>query len=344
MIFAEIVILSQKILDTYERRLYNAIPHYRFVSSLLEWITHESTFIFWLIILNLSSSRVVYLSYWGYWNVFFQELLAALRDFTIVFFSAITADVIIYSLLKKFPAVLRAVKIFLIAASALMFSLDMFSIWYYKMTFNMLMLEIALMTNVREGSEFFADYVLDGRFMVFTACVILALFVLRKIYSFFQRQKIFLAVILILGALAGASMSVRNYVLKSQIHLLPDSFVVSRIYRMASTLYASHAAYEKMLREAPAEVIISSKGRDIPNIVFVLGESTTRNHMQIYGYALPTTPRLSARKGIYIFTDTISPHASTGEVLKKIYVLPLRFKKRMVHVHKPFPNPEGGWL
>ncbi len=246
-------------------------------------------------------------------------MVASLRDFTIVFFSTITADLIIYSLLKKFPAVLRAVKIFLIAASALMFSLDIFSIWYYKTTFNTLMLDIALMTNFREGSEFLADYVLDVHFIVFTACVILVLFVLRKIYSLFQRQKMFLAVILTLGALAGAAMSLRIYVLNSQTNLLPDSFVLSRIYRMASRLYSSYAEYEKMLRKTPAEVIITSKGRDIPNIVFILGESTTRNHMQIYGYELPTTPKLSARKDIHIFTDTISHHASTSPVLKEMF-------------------------
>ena len=29
----------------------------------------------------------------------------------------------------------------------------------------------------------------------------------------------------------------------------------------------------------------------IPFVIFILGESTDRNHMQLYGYRLPTTPR-----------------------------------------------------
>lgn len=297
---------------------HHTTPHHRFVSYVLEWITHESTFIFWLIILNLTSSRVAFLSYWGYWNVFFQEMLSFMRDVAVVFFSSVTVDIVIYSLLKKFPAALRSVKIFIITVSALMFSLDIFTIWHYKTAFNMPMLDIALMTNFREGSEFLSGYLLDVRFMAFAACVFLALFVLRKIYSLFQRQKIFLAVILILGSLAGASMFLRNYILKSLIYV-PNPFAPLRIYRMVSELYASHAAYEEMLNGIPAEVIISSKGRDIPNIVFILGEATTRNHMQLYGYELPTTPKLSARKDIHIFTDTVSPHAATSPVLKKIF-------------------------
>ena len=28
---------------------------------------------------------------------------------------------------------------------------------------------------------------------------------------------------------------------------------------------------------------------DIPKVIFVLGESTSRHHMQLYGYNLPTT-------------------------------------------------------
>lgn len=46
--------------------------------------------------------------------------------------------------------------------------------------------------------------------------------------------------------------------------------------------------------------------------VFVIGESTNRNHMQIYGYDRETTPKLTAvQDELTIFKDVISSHAYT---------------------------------
>ena len=52
--------------------------------------------------------------------------------------------------------------------------------------------------------------------------------------------------------------------------------------------------------------------------VLVLGESTTKSHLGIYGYDRPTTPQLRSKKDeIILFQDVISPHAySIGAVTK----------------------------
>lgn len=50
--------------------------------------------------------------------------------------------------------------------------------------------------------------------------------------------------------------------------------------------------------------------------VIVIGESTNRNHMGLYGYFRDTTPRLSARADdLVVFTDVISSHSHTVAVL-----------------------------
>lgn len=51
--------------------------------------------------------------------------------------------------------------------------------------------------------------------------------------------------------------------------------------------------------------------------VVVIGESTNRNHMRLYGYTRDTTPELSAKKdSIFIFSDVISAFSHTLEAVK----------------------------
>ena len=63
-------------------------------------------------------------------------------------------------------------------------------------------------------------------------------------------------------------------------------------------------------------------------VVVIIGESCNRNHMSVYGYNRPTTPRLQARKDIMVFDNVISANSST---LKSI-ILPHIFKFRFGEV------------
>ena len=56
--------------------------------------------------------------------------------------------------------------------------------------------------------------------------------------------------------------------------------------------------------------------------VVVIGESTTRTHLGLYGYYRNTTPLLSARaKELEVYTDVISPHAHTINSLEKVLTM-----------------------
>lgn len=68
--------------------------------------------------------------------------------------------------------------------------------------------------------------------------------------------------------------------------------------------------------------MLSNHAKQSPiNIVLIIGESTQRNYMSLYGYPLPTTPHLDslAKSGnLIVFSDTISPHSHTDLVLPKL--------------------------
>lgn len=54
-------------------------------------------------------------------------------------------------------------------------------------------------------------------------------------------------------------------------------------------------------------------------LVLVIGESTNKQHMSLYGYARATTPRLDAlRKELAVFTQVVAPRPYTIETLQQV--------------------------
>ena len=87
---------------------------------------------------------------------------------------------------------------------------------------------------------------------------------------------------------------------------------------MASSIYIDRLDLQQAMN-ANTPIVITKNESSIPYFVYIVGESTSRNHMSLYGYDLETSPLLSKRKDIYIFDDVISPHANTTAVLKKLF-------------------------
>ena len=73
---------------------------------------------------------------------------------------------------------------------------------------------------------------------------------------------------------------------------------------------------------ASQPVALTAASPEIPYVVFLLGESTSRHHMSLYGYGLPTTPRLEARDArgeLAVFRAVTSPHAGTLAVVRTLF-------------------------
>ena len=100
--------------------------------------------------------------------------------------------------------------------------------------------------------------------------------------------------------------------------LLPAARIVS-----ATSLAVENAiAYHRLADAVDANIELTENESTIKNIVFILGESTNRNHMHLYGYYLPTTPlldELQAKGEICAYSDVISPHSTTVEVLSELF-------------------------
>jgi|TARA_Y100000310_G_scaffold66781_1_gene62116 heptose-I-phosphate ethanolaminephosphotransferase len=82
-------------------------------------------------------------------------------------------------------------------------------------------------------------------------------------------------------------------------------------------------SYRRIATDTQDRGVVRSISKAETNLyVLVMGESTTRNHMSLYGYDRSTNPRLSELTDeLYVFSDVVSPHSHTIPVFKKALFL-----------------------
>jgi heptose-I-phosphate ethanolaminephosphotransferase len=77
-----------------------------------------------------------------------------------------------------------------------------------------------------------------------------------------------------------------------------------------------------LAKETTENVKVTQSVDNNQTYVVVIGESTSRWHMQLYGYNRETNPLLTELKDeLYVFNDVISPHTHTMASLEKVLTL-----------------------
>ena len=99
-------------------------------------------------------------------------------------------------------------------------------------------------------------------------------------------------------------------------------FSFNRVLKSIETGMENIKEYKEISANLDKNIIsIISNNSEIKNIILIIGESTGRKHMSLYGYPVETNPllkKLEKDGNIYKFTDTISPHAHTIPSIKKL--------------------------
>ena len=67
---------------------------------------------------------------------------------------------------------------------------------------------------------------------------------------------------------------------------------VQRVYASTSVAVRNMQAYKELSSQVNSKVELTENNSQIKNIVFILGESTSKGHMSLYGYPLETTPKM----------------------------------------------------
>ena len=268
-------------------------------------------------------------------------IISLAEDFQMAFvkfyfgaFAIFLVAVSVNFLFQKLPCVKKFIQAVVIILFATHFAADIFLLYKFGVSLNMDTWQVLLGTNPLTAKTFLIEQVLNVKIIfgllvgiLFLTSIIFGLkkfFVTRtperlKIFAvellmIFFLPLIFLTQILIEQPSTFAKTIFFNTTIGLSVREL-DELVETAPIGDESKIFA------EMDRQFETEKILGDKS-EIPFVVFVLGESTDRNHMQLYGYRLPTTPRLTARfeRGeIFRFNDTIACANNTAPAMARIF-------------------------
>ena len=230
---------------------------------------------------------------------------------------------------------------FVAALSGLLFLVDVFSLTHYNSVLDAGLLQVILATNPQEAVEYVVTQ--GGDILPLLVASILtggalwwwkrrdmrsratvgwrqSFYLSQQPFFINRRVKVMAMAVLVLFAGSACHAFADP---EESVEKLPRNLSVGRLAANLKQSYdenRSTAYIDYALASQPVEIL--EDRHDIPKVIFILGESTSRHHMQLYGYDLPTTPNLSRREQageLTAFSSVTSPHAGTMAVMRTLF-------------------------
>ncbi|WQW77837.1 phosphoethanolamine transferase [Helicobacter pylori] len=215
----------------------------------------------------------------------------------------------------------------LFIGSGIIFSVaEIFTLFMFKMPFSKGLIDTLLATNSSETMAFIKSY---NNYLFYYAFILISLLIAIKIIRFRALVPGVIAGVLGLSILTIGS--VRNIK-----HLTENDAILKRSSFSLSLTRGFYSAYLSLTDRQQAIKFYSflnnlylpsgylSSTDDVENVVLVIGESASRNFMQLYGYNAPNNPLLSElanereSNNLFVFSDTISKEAHTSDVFENL--------------------------
>ena len=289
----------------------------------------DGWFFFLLLILNLPIFFQVFV--YGSEIRPFQEILS---DGISCFYSGAVAILIIcatiHFLLAKLPRVKLFLQVLILIICAIFFVADIFLIYKFNSTLERYMIQLVLGTNPATVKEFFQNYVLNLPVVIGTAAVILLIVTaVKKFRAGFKnlsennlRRISYYLLIILLPAVLYSAYWIGDVIFILAQNSLQDTILWRNFVNTRGAMEDMGSETEVLAEWDRQDEKIISDNSKIPYVVFVLGESARRDHMQLYGYNLQNNPLLTARyeRGeIFKFNDVIACANHTSEAMELIF-------------------------
>lgn len=236
------------------------------------------------------------------------------------------------------------VRWFVLGISNLVLILDIYCYVAYHGVFNQSFFELVMTTNPNTVKEYFSIYLFTPKVLAILMLLILSFWGgqklikhnLKMLQHFTLICRPVLICLLIISVATTASIFLNGAVYGG---FLGRARTFSPLPKLAEIVWYGYLTIdsfeeiERIATEQPQGVIANDS--DTPYVIFVLGESTDRNHMSIYGYNLETTPYQEARSKegeLTAFTDVIAPGNYTNLALS--YIFSFREKGEAKHYYE----------
>lgn len=217
---------------------------------------------------------------------------------------------------------------------------EIFLLGNFQTLFNKIMFQVFLSTNSHEASEFLQTYMSKNIIIIlifFTLCSICFIKIPKFIKSNILRHGLYLnaktalylfALCLMVFAFLfgrywyGDKPPKKNFFIEKNLLFRWEQVLYYGIKEQRDFLN-QYYDLSKQLQEFKKEIpnYITKNNSIVPKVVLILGESTQRNYMSLYGYPLQTTPLLQQLRNngnLIVFSDVVAPHAHTNEALQEV--------------------------
>ncbi|WP_290879376.1 sulfatase-like hydrolase/transferase [Helicobacter sp.] len=259
-------------------------------------------------VLFLFACNAILLIGWNYFCYFFDSPLWFFEKLAKSLFSTILIELLclhlIFLILPRFAHYILSL---LVVASAILFIVEGFLLYSYHSLITPYVIDAIAQTNLQEMKEFFISFLNIKIFLVAFGFLLVSL-VYFKFFPIPQTAlshkliKIFFAFYALLGLIFIADITNRYFKHKPEPFAKLNENSLTRFLYSLSQYYGSASFYTsykqlvsnyQLLRES-YQGSISKSPNSPQHIVLVIGESTSRNFLNVYGYELPNTPFLSA--------------------------------------------------
>ena len=221
------------------------------------------------------------------------------------------------------PLWLRIPALVVTVIYALLCLVNAVSYFFYGFGITHRLISVVMQTTIRETSEFLPS-VIDNLLTPSVAYIVLAFIAGSGLLVWLIRKLSCKSFIVLFALVSISGMSVTAYYLCTLQKARASLLVVCRTARYAIATYRDNKMIEEIvssLKPLPYAAEVKSS-HTAATIVFVVGESASRAHHSLYGYALPTTPGLDLfRDSLYIFNDAIGSSFGTVGNMERILSL-----------------------
>ncbi|SFB62175.1 phosphoethanolamine transferase CptA [Azotobacter beijerinckii] len=200
----------------------------------------------------------------------------------------------------------------------------------YGQEFSQSVIFIMFESNVSEATEYLGHYFSWSIVFAAVAYGLGGWLLWRKVRPVYLPRQMTLVACLLLFGLSMGYEAVRQYIKRDDLQRAVDEFEENIEVASPWQLAVGYHQYRRQLGNMedllasqeqipPLKNLVDAHVGQPSTLVLVIGESTNRQRLSLYGYSRPTTPNLDKLRGeLQVFDNVVTPRPYTIEALQQV--------------------------